>query len=323
MAAQPEDGRAPLERVRCDLCDADDSEVLPWFHVSTPRGDLQLRRCCGCGLIYQSPRLPERDLATIYDQRYFEQGEFGGKDKDRSYFNPQEQADLNRFHRVILERIVGLRQPPASLLEVGCAGGHFLLLARDRGFAVRGVEISEWAAAQARERYRLEVATGTLEQVGFTDEQFDIIYLKDVLEHVRHPAGFLAECRRILRPGGLLVVLVPNYINTPMMRLYVAVWTRSPRLRRLVWGKRGHYLLDKPFHLYEFTRVTLRALLEKAGFSIARLDNYTLPPLKTRQGGRIVDLVRFGIRWAYYAVVSLGLLEGDRLDFYCLKQPGK
>jgi len=309
-----------LEQVSCSLCDSESNEILPYFKVNTPEGDLNLRKCKKCGLVYQSPRLTELELEKLYDQEYFEQGHYGGKDKERDYFNPDEQEDLASFHNKIINRISSLKEPPAKLLEIGCAGGHFLLSARDKGYSVQGVEISDYASSQARERYKLDVKTGILENISFEQNSFDVVYLKDILEHVRNPLSFLQECHRILNDSGLLVILVPNYLDSPIMRLYIRLWKSFPFLRKIIWGNRNQVILDEPFHLFEFTHNTMAKLLQKALFEIVRSDNYTLAPLPAKMGNLLINSVRFIMRWMYYLSVSMKILEGDRLDFYCTKK---
>jgi len=306
-----------LEQVDCILCGKSQKTRLPYFHHETSLGPIELKQCSSCGLIFLDPRLLAHMLEQLYDEDYFERGEFGGKDKERSYFNPKEQRDLDTFYRRILDKMVRLKPAPATLLEIGCAGGHFLLLARDRGYSVKGIEISEYASEQARTRYGLDVLTGTLEDNDLPDQSIDIVYLKDVLEHVRNPLAFLEECRRILKPDGIIVVLVPSYIDSPLLRLYISIWQSSPRLRTMIWANRGKYLLDKPFHLFEFTASSLKKILDRAGFSIISRHNYTRPPIFNAHGFFALNLLRYFIRWLYFILVSLKLLNGDRLDFYC------
>lgn len=308
-----------IEIIDCPFCGSNQKIKIPYFLFETPAGDVLLQQCTACGLIYQSPRLTEESLKKVYDKEYFEMGEYGGKDKTRSYFNESEQSDISRFHEKILKRIQKFKDPPARLVEIGCAGGHFLLDAREKGFQVQGVEISDYAAREARDRYNLDVATGTLEEVKFAENSIDIVYCKDVLEHVRDPRFFLDTCYRILKPDGLLVILVPDYIESPMMRMYSWIWKYLPQLRRKIWTGRRKYILNKPFHILEFTEMSLIKFLELSNFKILRKDNYTLPPLATRQGALFVHSIRFVIRWFYYLTVQTGILRGDRLDVYCGK----
>jgi len=138
------------------------------------------------------------------------------------------------------------------LLDIGCAAGTFLLTMRKLGtWQVTGVEFSEDVAAVARERYDLDVISGTLEETTFADEQFDVVTMWDVLEHVHDPMGTLKEIFRILKPDGILLIRVPN----------LACWDIK------LFGK--HWAgFDAPRHLYVFTPQTLQKMMAEAGFDI-------------------------------------------------------
>ncbi|NWG32758.1 MAG: class I SAM-dependent methyltransferase, partial [Rhodocyclaceae bacterium] len=116
------------------------------------------------------------------------------------------QVYLN--HLLPLEGRTGRR-----LLEVGCAGGHLLALARARGWEVQGVELSAEAAAAAHQEFGLEVFAGTIDSfvTGMAAEPFDMAVAVDVLEHVPSPLTFLRCLRRQVRPGGWLAVETPNW----------------------------------------------------------------------------------------------------------------
>ncbi|MBI4644112.1 MAG: class I SAM-dependent methyltransferase [Deltaproteobacteria bacterium] len=99
----------------------------------------------------------------------------------------------------------------SRLLEIGCATGELLALAHSRGALTMGVEISEYAAQVAKERYGLEVRVGDLEHLDIPAESFDIILALEVIEHVLSPRAFLKEIALFLAPGGLVVLSTPNY----------------------------------------------------------------------------------------------------------------
>jgi SAM-dependent methyltransferase len=117
-----------------------------------------------------------------------------------------------------LERLVDR----GSLLDVGCATGEFMIVAGDRGWEVCGVEVSPYASMLA-ERRGLEVVTGTLTQAGFADASFDVVTMLDVVEHLEAPLAELIEVRRILRPGGVLVMETPNW-NSIYRRILRRDW---------------------------------------------------------------------------------------------------
>lgn len=135
------------------------------------------------------------------------------------------------------------------ILDIGCGRGQLLHAFLVRGWKVMGTEMSERSAAHARERLGIPVQIGELASLHFPENHFDVVVLWHVLEHVRDPHGFLTETQRILRPGGVLVVGVPNFGSL------------EARISREKW-----FPLDVPRHLTHWTPDTLDAVLVKAGF---------------------------------------------------------
>ncbi len=218
----------------CALCDA---AAQPRFTVD---GAL-IVACEGCGLVRQDTR----PVATsaLYDSAYYATDNPKG-----GYSNYFLDAGVNRrtFQRRIraIERRCGR---PGRLLDVGCALGDFALEAQSAGWSVEGVEISPYAAAQARRRGVI-AHTGTLEQLRLPAGSFDVITLYDTIEHFADPVATLREVRRLLRPGGLVHLVTPNVGG----------------LQARVLGRRWYHY--KPGeHLFYFAPTTLRAALEAAG----------------------------------------------------------
>jgi 2-polyprenyl-3-methyl-5-hydroxy-6-metoxy-1,4-benzoquinol methylase len=135
------------------------------------------------------------------------------------------------------------------LLEVGCGNGRFLDRLRRAGWNCVGVDFDQEAARTAR-RLGLDVRVGDLAAQDFADASFDALVMSHVIEHVPDPRAVLAECRRVLRPGGRIVLLTPN--------------VRS--LGHRVAGR--HWIgLDPPRHLFVYTAAALGRLLDGAGFT--------------------------------------------------------
>jgi SAM-dependent methyltransferase len=175
---------------------------------------------------------------------------------------------LLRFVPLLRDRAVlshgGFRaRPGGRILDVGAGSGIFVARLRALGWDAVGVEPDPTAAAGARSRHGGDVRTGTLEEQRLPDGSFDAVHLSHVLEHVHEPGALLRECRRVLRPGGRLVVLTPNAESL------------GHRLQGRGW--RG---LEPPRHLHVFTSRSLRRALRDAGFraevrSTARLAGET------------------------------------------------
>jgi 2-polyprenyl-3-methyl-5-hydroxy-6-metoxy-1,4-benzoquinol methylase len=141
-----------------------------------------------------------------------------------------------------------------ALLDVGCGDGSFLKRMRDLGWKVRGIDPDRRVVDQARSRFALEVEEARLEEIHFPGDSFDAVVAGHVIEHVHDPLSFFVECRRILKTGGQLVVLTPNYLG----------------LQRRWLGRRWNGL-DCPRHLYLFSRRSLRRCCEMAGLHVVTL----------------------------------------------------
>jgi 2-polyprenyl-3-methyl-5-hydroxy-6-metoxy-1,4-benzoquinol methylase len=138
--------------------------------------------------------------------------------------------------------------PQGRLLDVGCGSGDWLALMMGLGWRGVGLDFDENAVKVGRTR-GLDVTCGALEQQNYADNSFDAVALSHVIEHVPDPVQTLAECRRILKPGGKLVVVTPNTSSL------------SHRMFKQDW--RG---LEPPRHLHIFSNRSLPSLLARAGF---------------------------------------------------------
>ncbi len=172
---------------------------------------------------------------------------------------PNERSITRRFRRSkkFLDRISGLlQQPPValSLLDVGCSSGAFLATAAKLGFRAEGVEPSVQAAATAQAA-GLTVRQGLLQDVGYTEGQFDAITLFEVIEHLKQPLELLQECQRILRPGGIMLIGTGN----------AASWTMA------AMGSRWEYLdiAKHGGHISFYNPGSIRTLAQQAGFTVA------------------------------------------------------
>lgn len=233
-----------MEAICCALCGNDRSievAIVPDLLLNRPEVTARLVRCTACGLVYQNPRPTASEMGRHYPPTYESYGDH--RTSARGLVRRAYEYGMAKRCRYVTDQVVAGR-----LLDVGCAAGAFLVAMRERGWQVQGVEVSEDAARVARERHGLDVFTGVLEEAAFPDACFDAVTMWDVLEHVHNPLATLCEIRRVLKPGGVLVVRVPN----------LASW--DARLFGTYWAG-----LDAPRHLYVFSPQTLRAVEAQAG----------------------------------------------------------
>jgi cyclopropane fatty-acyl-phospholipid synthase-like methyltransferase len=186
------------------------------------------------------------------------------------YYIEQAAQRIRNAHHLLACMPAGGR-----LLEIGCACGFLLVAARERGFAVQGVEMSAWASSYARDTYGLDVKTGRLETLNVPAASYDAVVMADVIEHLPNPRTTLHDIHRVLRPGGRLLLLTPD-IGSVMARVLGARW----------WG-----LLDD--HYLYFSRRTLTRLLEQEGFTVERI----------RALGRVFPLSHWVFKLAPYSRV--------------------
>lgn len=249
---------AELLVVDCPLCASDDARV-----VAREFG-IALARCRVCGLTYT--RTPRSDSQSHY-----------GADRQAVMRKYEPVFAGNRPHprdRNYDEHLAALEATSRGrdLLDIGSHAGFFLRRAVARGWNAIGVEPSPVTSALARERFGLDVRTGLLDEVALPEGAFDAITMTDVFEHVGEPVRVLAHIRRLLRPGGVLFVKVPN--------------VRYVRAKALLLGRVPGLLedcFDAREHLVYYSTTTLRRTLEAGGFTVEALT--VASPIQA--GGRL------------------------------------
>ncbi len=211
-------------------------------------GRVRLLRCPRCRLAWW--RWPAFAAEDFYDRDYF-QGTSAAKGY-RDY--AALEAGLLRTAAARLATLRRLGHAGGRLLDVGCGTGVFLDAARRKGWTVRGIEPSPFAAGQARGRGHDVAAVAIERGLDQVDPNQDCITLWDCIEHLPDPRGTLAGLAGRLRPGGLLA------LSTGDVTSLCARWS----------GRRWH-LYNFPEHLFFFSPQALRLLLARAGCRVIRI----------------------------------------------------
>jgi 2-polyprenyl-3-methyl-5-hydroxy-6-metoxy-1,4-benzoquinol methylase len=171
-----------------------------------------------------------------------------------------EDAEPERFapRRAFLLAHV---RPGAAVLDVGCGAGQFSAALREAGAGVVAVDLAEEALRRAREREpgldARRWAPGR--PLPADDNSFDVVWAGEVIEHVADVAPWLSELRRVLRPGGELLLTTPHHGPLVLLRLAL-----SPR-------RFAEHFEPRSDHVRFFSPRTLRALLDDLGFAVAEL----------------------------------------------------
>jgi len=196
---------APDALEGCPVCDSPRREpvlTLPCgrFDGSTLYPVLRLVRCGACGHFFNALSRAELDgLDRYYEGEYASVNLNGAASHGEGSYGPLFAA-------------VSPHLPPdAEILDLGCGAGGLLNFLAKRGFnRLVGVEKLEAYALEARRRTPYPIELGDAEALPFADRRFDVVLLEQVLEHVVHPVKALREARRVLRPGGICCIGVPD-----------------------------------------------------------------------------------------------------------------
>lgn len=237
--------------VPCDSCGGQGARFL--FH----KNEYDLVKCNHCDLIYVGSPPNKEVLEKMYSfaSGYHDSLTKPGQRQDRFRSRAQEQFD----------QVKSLCKP-GRLLDVGCSVGFFLAFAKRAGWDVSGVEFSKDSADFAREQLGNVILDGAIEDANFPAEEFDLVTMWDVIEHVSSPASALAKAAHLLKKNGMLVISTPNIDGIfPKASLpFASVLKHWPHP-------------EPPYHLYQFSAKTLSRMLEKFGFQVDAVKYESIP----------------------------------------------
>ncbi|MBI4347715.1 MAG: class I SAM-dependent methyltransferase [Elusimicrobia bacterium] len=209
----------------------------------------RVMRCPECGYGWTDPAPPDSEIGRWYPKEYY------GRENVR--FNPLFER-MTRWFRRRRAREVSSRIPARGrVLDVGCGRGLILGTLKEWGFETHGVELSEESAWHAKHRMGAAMHVGNFVDAKLEPGTFDAIIFWHSLEHFRKPVAALLHAHQLLKPGGLLVVAVPNS-DSMQARAFRADW----------------FHLDVPRHYVHFGERALTSLLERAGFEIETATHF-------------------------------------------------
>ena len=263
----------PWSCVVCGGTQAEDLYAAPGF--KDPSRSFQLRRCENCELVFAD--LEPEDIAGAYDADYYK----------TAYPDYEKDAKVHeRNADVVLDQIERLTEP-GRLVEIGSAFGFFLKSAARRGWTGTGYEMSDYAAAMARERYGVDVRAEDFVSAQVEGDA-DLVVMLDTIEHLLDPGAMVEKAAEILRPGGLF------YLTTGDLD---SVFAR-------ISGRRWR-MIAPPLHVYYLTPKTIRRLLGNYGLGVLEV---THPPKyhDISSVARHFSRGRIALPWSLPVPINLG-----------------
>lgn len=252
-----------------------------------------LLRCQGCGVTFLAPRPSTTMLSALYFAEYH--SHVATTSSGGCLFRAVRTLCLLPY-RLRFGHESGTFPPfgQGRVLDVGCGTGDYLAAMSALGWQCAGCDISATAAQVTRRRLpHAKIYDGTVDELPFKPDSFETVSLWHTLEHLQDPLGALKRIHDLLVPGGRLIVAVPN------------IDSLEARILGIRWAE-----IDIPGHLFFFSVKTLRALLEKAGFTCKRIRPQVHPSTVSDSLGFLLDDF-LGIErsrqllWLYYLLFPL------------------
>lgn len=240
-----------LDTIPCDICGGTRSELLfrkretrTWW-VAKCADDARLDRdhefavvrCSDCDHVFVNPRLQQAISDDIY-ARYW-----------RSLEPPKVRT--SDYGRYVCRQLAALHSR-GELLDFGCGWGSLLNAARLEGWRATGLEVDERKVAFCTEQ-GLTAVYGDLLDQPFPADTFDAALAEQVFEHLYTPVAYMKELHRVLKPGGMLYVAVPNLGGI------------EAKMRGEKWD-----LVHPVSHVRYFDRRSLAGMAERCGFEVLR-----------------------------------------------------
>lgn len=241
----------------CPICGAPgepDRAAARFLRLPDAPSQLGIRRCRQCRFRWLDPRPASDETSELYT----EHGYYERTTDDYSY-----ARQATEMRSCFQERVDRFReqQPTLPILDIGCATGELLAVARERGLNAIGVEISGDACKIAADR-KLAVIQGTIDTIELPHASMGGMHMSHVLEHLPDPVSALTRARTFLRAGALVYIEVPNQFDG---------------ILDLIERFRGSTRQFGPFsvhHLSFFTPRSLTRILESCGYEVLSLRTH-------------------------------------------------
>ena len=268
------------------------------------RKDFAVFKCSDCGFLFTQDYPEESEIGAYYESEEY----ISHSDTSRGFSNKLYRIArtimLGR-KKVLVEKVTGLKK--GKILDIGSGTGYFAAIMRKAGWQVKGVEINEKARNFSASNFGLEVDLPD-RITSYDTNSFDCITLWHVLEHFHDPFKYISEIYRLLKPGAVCVVALPNSssYDSTYYKQFWAAW-------------------DVPRHLWHFQPSTFRVLSEKSGFTLGNiktlpLDVFYISLLSERYKSSSMAFFKAMSRAFFFAFMSVFNRERSSSIIYILRK---
>jgi 2-polyprenyl-3-methyl-5-hydroxy-6-metoxy-1,4-benzoquinol methylase len=251
----------PVQSCHCAVCGSSEFKQTAFsrdYIYCGSVGYYSFVSCNVCGAIYMNPQPTMAALKEMYPKNY---GTFSDLFRKNKSLLGLIKLYVNKRRFKAIERFV---PQGARVLDIGCGNGDFLLALRKMRPDLKLAGIDWYFPKQTRDllqRSGIEVFEGAVEMLDLGYENYDFIFMLQLLEHLWDPAGSLRKIHKSMAPNGKLIIETPN-IDGYDRRLFHSG----------TWG--GYYA---PRHLFLFNKFTLRKLAENTGFIVLSEESLPAP----------------------------------------------
>jgi 2-polyprenyl-3-methyl-5-hydroxy-6-metoxy-1,4-benzoquinol methylase len=241
--------------VECNLCQSTDFKLLHKGNIDLNSSDRfsqyswygDLYQCEACGFVTQELKHSvDEILQLLKDEKYL--------DETIGDLNLEEKGV--QFRKLISMMKKSCTVKDAKLLDVGANTGVFLREFKEYSSDIQGIEPSEEAAKAARELFGHNVQNAVVAEAQIDDDQFDIITMWDVIEHLYDPRNDLETLFKKLKPGGVI---------------FITTHDASDWFAKTMGANYPAYMYQ---HFFHFSHATLTLMLENVGFRVVGLNSF-------------------------------------------------
>lgn len=237
-----------MDKIYCPVCGQDNAEII--YKKGNLDKDLINVVCKNCALVYLNPRpageeydlyhkaefLAEKDVREIGDLS----AKLGGRDLE--------------IKKSVFYFLKDYLREGQNVLDIGAGfGGLLKIIKEESGANIHGIELNDLDVRAAKKFYGLDLFHGSLADFSVSAEnycKFDVIIMHHTLEHLPEPLNSLEQIKKLLKPGGILYIGVPNIMNI----------------------KKRPEIFFQTAHPFSYSPHSLKLILEKAGFGILKFN---------------------------------------------------